>query len=44
MSWANLLDTVLNAMVFAFIGLLLWLYLKPERREGGSQGRRTPSE
>ena len=25
------LDTFLNVTVFAFIGLLIWLYLKPER-------------
>jgi hypothetical protein len=26
---SNLLDTFLNLEVFAFIGLLIWLYLKP---------------
>ena len=31
---SNLLDTLLNINVFAFIGLLLWLYFKPERRGG----------
>jgi|GEM_PF-1238229 len=25
-----LLDTLLNVMVFAFIGLLIWLYFKKE--------------
>ena len=30
MSWDNLIDTILNVMVFAFIGLLMWLYFKPE--------------
>jgi hypothetical protein len=25
---SNLLDTVMNIVVFAFIGLLIWLYLK----------------
>jgi len=25
----NLLDTFLNLTVFAFIGLLVWLYFKP---------------
>ena len=25
----NLLDTFLNIEVFAFIGLLIWLYFKP---------------
>ncbi len=26
---SNLIDTLLNVMVFAFIGLLIWLYFKP---------------
>lgn len=25
-----LLDTIMNVEVFAFIGLLVWLYLKPK--------------
>ena len=25
---SNLLDTILNVEVFAFIGLLIWLYFK----------------
>ena len=29
----NLLDTVLNLGVFAFIGLLIWLYSRPETEE-----------
>ncbi len=33
MSWDNLIDTVLNVMVFVFIGLLMWLYFKPEAEE-----------
>ena len=28
-----LLDTVLNVVVFAYIGLLVWLYVKPARLE-----------
>ncbi len=28
---SNLLDTVMNVEVFAFIGLLLWLYFRPDR-------------
>jgi hypothetical protein len=27
---SNWLDTLLNVEVFAFIGLLLWLYFKPD--------------
>ncbi|NIR32390.1 MAG: hypothetical protein GWN84_24420 [Gammaproteobacteria bacterium] len=41
MSWENLVDTVLNVVVFAFIGGLVWLYLKPEPREGESHGDST---
>ena len=26
---SNLLDTLLNIEIFAFIGLLVWLYFKP---------------
>jgi hypothetical protein len=26
---SNLVDTLLNIWVFVFIGLLIWLYLKP---------------
>ena len=26
---SNLLDTVLNVVAFAYIGLLFWLYFKP---------------
>jgi len=26
---SNLLDTIMNVEVFAFIGLLVWLYFKP---------------
>ena len=29
MSWDNLIDTVLNVLVFVFIGVLIWLYFKP---------------
>ena len=27
----NLVDTLLNLNVFAFIALLVWLYFKPDR-------------
>ena len=29
MSAANILDTLLNIGVFAFVGVLFWLYQKP---------------
>jgi hypothetical protein len=28
--WENIVDTVLNVTVFAFIGVLIWLYLRDE--------------
>lgn len=33
---SNLVDTLLNIWVFVFLGLLIWLYLKPtsDRRPG----------
>ena len=30
----NLIDTLLNVMVFAFIGLMIWLYFKGEPDDG----------
>lgn len=33
----NLLDTFLNLTVFAFIGLLVWLYFKPLPRDENNQ-------
>lgn len=30
---SNLVDTLLNIWAFVFIGLLVWLYLKPARAE-----------
>ena len=30
----NLVDTLLNVMVFAFIGLMVWLYFKDEPDDG----------
>ena len=30
MIWQNIIDTVLNVIVFAFIGALIWLYLRDE--------------
>jgi hypothetical protein len=28
--WENIVDTALNVVVFAFIGALIWLYLRDE--------------
>ncbi len=32
---SNLLDTIMNIEVFAFIGLLVWLYFKPFEEDDG---------
>jgi hypothetical protein len=29
-TWGNIVDTVLNIIVFAFVGVLIWLYLRDE--------------
>ncbi len=34
MELVNLVDTVLNVMVFAFVGALIWLYLREEDGSG----------
>lgn len=39
---SNLFDTVMNVEVFAFIGLLVWLYFKDFERGGGADGGRGP--
>ena len=33
----NVIDTLLNVGVFAFIGLLVWLYFKKEVTDGESE-------
>ena len=33
MNLESFIDTVLNVTVFAFIGLLVWLYIKPTAGE-----------
>ena len=43
--WDNVIDTVLNIEVFAFIGIMVWLYFKEtpeedvtaERQEGSNE-------
>jgi hypothetical protein len=41
MSLKNVIDTLLNVWVFAFIGILIWLYLKKDSDGdiGGGQER-----
>ena len=34
---SNWLDTILNVEVFAFIGLLVWLYFKPFEADDGDR-------
>ncbi len=29
MEWTNVVETALNVSVFAFIGVLIWLYTRP---------------
>jgi len=29
----NILDTIMNIQVFVFIGLLIWLYFKPDKKD-----------
>ena len=36
MSINNLIDTLLNLWVFAFVGILVWLYFKKESDENKS--------
>ena len=43
MSWENLIDTLLNVIVFVFIGVLIWLYFKKESTGGGATGPASPS-
>jgi hypothetical protein len=44
MSLANILDTLLNLWVFAFIGVLVWLYFKKDAddKRMEDQGKKTP--
>ena len=37
---SNLLDTILNINVFVFIGLLVWLYFKDFKTDGGDSSDR----
>ena len=30
----NLISTTMNVIAFAYIGLLIWLYVKPENDDG----------
>ena len=39
---SNLIDTLINLEIFAFIGLLVWLYFRPY--SGGGEQRKNGSE
>ncbi|MFQ6022316.1 MAG: hypothetical protein ACE5NW_06305 [Acidiferrobacterales bacterium] len=41
MFWDNLIDTLLNLSAFAFIGVLLWLYLKKEPERARTPKKRS---
>jgi hypothetical protein len=38
MSLENIIDTLLNLWVFAFIGILVWLYFKKESHDNKAGG------
>ena len=38
---SNLVDTLLNISVFAFIGVLVWIYVKPASK-AADEGHRKP--
>lgn len=40
---SNLVDTLLNIWAFVFVGLLIWLYLKPTGNQRLAEGPR-PAE
>jgi hypothetical protein len=38
MSLDSIIDTILNVIVFAYLGLLIWLYFKPVAEENSDEG------
>jgi hypothetical protein len=44
MTLNNLIDTLLNVWVFAFIGILVWLYFRREPGEESAKGQGTAEE
>ncbi len=38
MSLVSLIDIILNVIVFAYLGLLIWLYFKPVAKEKSDEG------
>lgn len=39
MSIDNVVDTLLNLWVFVFIGIIVWLYFKPDPKEAENSER-----
>lgn len=39
----NILDTIMNIEVFVFIGLLIWLYFKPDKKDPKEEHERNSS-
>ena len=44
MTVKNLIDTFLNVWVFAFIGILVWLYFKREPEGNKAESQETVAE
>lgn len=40
----NVIDTLLNIFVFAFIGFLIWLYFKKESIGGAAQNQESEKD
>ena len=40
----NIIDTILNIFVFAFVGFLIWLYFKKEPDDGAAQNKVSDKE
>ena len=44
MTLNNLIDTLLNVWVFAFIGILVWLYFRREPGDKSAESQETVEE
>jgi hypothetical protein len=44
MSLKNFIDTILNVWVFAFIGILVWLYFKKESEANKAEHQQSERE
>ena len=41
MTLENVIDTLLNVWVFAFIGILIWLYFKKDSDDNYAEGHKS---